>query len=178
MIAQKSLKNAYAPQISSPQHSTKSGISQLSAAGMAMLKSEKRNDDQNSSEFINPISQPVLSSTSTALYPLKPQPPQRSSQDQKLNDSVTLAPSPYVASDHNTEPQLVQMGNLKGRSSSIDAGSLKNNRNQSKKSTVTSTGNQASELRGANENINVIQAQQNMSVDDLNMLAESGSQDL
>ena len=65
-------------------------------------------------------------------------------------DSVTLAPSPYVNSEHNTEPQLVQMGNLKGRSSSIDAGGLKNNRNQSKKSSITT-----SELRNAQENVPV-----------------------
>ena len=92
-------------------------------------------------------------------------------------DSVTLAPSPYVGSDHNTEPQLVQMGNLKGRSSSIDAKSLQNNRNQSKKSNNTNSGKASSELRGAPENFQV-QAQNNMSVENLNMLGESTSQDL
>ena len=56
MIAQKSLKNAYAPQINSPSSSTKSGISQLSAAAQAMLKSEKRGIDENNNEVINPIS--------------------------------------------------------------------------------------------------------------------------
>ena len=73
-FGQKSIKNSYMPQINSPSGSNKSGISQLSAAAQAKMKSEKRGErafDEN--EVIGPIGYPASSKPSSAIYPLKPQ---------------------------------------------------------------------------------------------------------
>ena len=91
--------------INSPTGSTKSGISQLSAAAQAMLKNEKQGAGFDGSHT-NLISQPVLSGAATAPYPLKPQPPQRSSQDPKAGDPAREQAKfieSYVAGEPNTD---------------------------------------------------------------------------
>lgn len=123
--------------INSPSGSTKSGISQLSAAAQAMAKSEKQGDEFKTAH-VN-VGQPILSGVATAPYPLKPQPPQRSSQDQKALDSASKQSKfiesyvgneiLYVGNEANSDSNLVQKGKLQGRSSSIDAVAHKNTRN-------------------------------------------------
>ena len=88
LVKQSAIQNALNEQtqqsaklsINSPSGSTKSGISQLSAAAQAMAKSEKKGGEFKTAH-VNLGSQPILSGAATAPYPLKPQPPQRGSQE-------------------------------------------------------------------------------------------------